>query len=99
MIVASLNPLPGVKAGTVVAGMVIFCLVLGLSPSLSFLSLDSNEPNPTSTTLSPLATVSTMVSSVAFNTLSACFWVHCDLVAIACINSALFIGEYGDKGL
>ena len=61
----SLNALPAENAGTLVAGIVIGSLVLGLRPSRSERSRRSNDPNPTSVTFSPFATASVTTSKKA----------------------------------
>ena len=70
---ASLNDFPNENVGTVAAGTVIFSLVLGLLTSRSVRSFESKLPNPTSETLCPSHTESTMTSSVEESTSAAVF--------------------------
>nr|ADO19127.1 hypothetical protein Nfla_5103 [Nostoc flagelliforme str. Sunitezuoqi] len=89
----SLNCFPAENAGTLVAGMVIGSLVFGLRPSRSERSRHSNDPNPTSVTLSPLATASVTTNKKALITSSACFFVMLVFAATASTNSPLFINH------
>ena len=55
---ACLSSLPGLKAGTLVAGIVIASPVCGLRPLRSARSLTSKVPKPTNCNFSPLAKAS-----------------------------------------
>src|SRR5579885_3510 len=87
----SLNILPALNAGTVVAGILIGLPVPGLRPSRACRCRGSNVPNPTSVTLSPFATVSVITSRAAVSTVSASFLVMFAFDTIASISSPLFI--------
>ncbi len=71
----SLNCFPAENAGTLVAGIVIGSLVLGLRPSRSERSRRSNDPKPMSVTFSPLATASVTTDKKPLMISSACFFV------------------------
>src|SRR5690606_34871388 len=62
---ASLSDLPALKAGTLVAGMLIEAPVAGFTPLRAARSRTSKVPNPTRVTFCPLASASSMDDNTA----------------------------------
>ena len=89
----SLRAFPALKAGAVVAGIFIFALVWGLTPSLADLSLVSNVPNPINCTFSFFANSFETTFTKEFIVASVSFLERPVSLAIAFINSALFIAD------
>lgn len=84
---ASLNCFPAAKAGALVSGMISASPVFGLRPARSLRVLSSNVPNPGKATFSPVTTVSTMPSKVAFNANAASFLESPDFSATRSASS------------
>jgi len=89
---------PGVNFGTTAAAILMASPVRGLRPSRAARALVWNVPNPTKTTLSPSAICWLTVSMKASSILLAAALEHSLFVAMASINSVLFI-VYNSKEL
>ena len=79
------------KAGALLAAIVIVSPVLGFLPVLSLRVRTSKLPKPFKETLSTLAKASVTTSTKAVTTLSTSVFVNSVLEAIAYTNSVLFI--------
>lgn len=86
---AFLKVLPAVNLGTVLAAIFNASPVCGCRPVRAARLVDLNVPNPGSTTVSPLATVATTLSIMAFNALAAVVLVISAWAAIWSISSDL----------
>jgi hypothetical protein len=89
----ALNVAPAANLGTVISGIWIFSPVFGFLPSRAARVLALKEPNPTSVTVSPLATASTTASVAASSAFVAAVFDRSERAAMASINSDLFISS------
>ena len=91
---ASLKPLPALKAGVLEAAILISLPVWGLRPVRAALLRTSKVPKPTSVTLSPFFRVISTVLVNALRAASASFLDRLASLAIASTSSVLFIIQY-----
>ncbi len=88
---ASRNPFPATNLGTFAAGMLTGSPVLGLRPSLAFLSDAMKVPNPVKVTLSLPFTAFTIVLIVTSITFPTSILVKLVSSAIWLISSVLVV--------
>lgn len=89
---ASLRDLPALKAGSFIAGILIFWPgFLGFTPLLAALLETRNVPNPVIVTFSPFLRLFVTASRIASSTACASFFVTPALAAAAFTRSCLVI--------